>query len=90
MTASIYRSEKELIIEQLWAIVLREVGKVDDAGADWFTVGGVTYIGCLSWQVSDHAEVAKCVNAVNALDGHPEFAYLSRFDAELAQRDTDY
>lgn len=79
---SIYRNEKECIIERLWAIVLRDAGKVDDAGMDWFTVGDNTYIGTLAWQVSDHAEVAKCVNAINALDGHPEFAYRSGREAE--------
>ena len=79
---NIYRDEKELIIEHLWAIVLREVGKVDDAGMDWFTVGDETYIGVLDWQVSQHAEVARCVNAINSLDGHPEFAYRSYDDAE--------
>ncbi|WP_309411791.1 hypothetical protein [Bacillus cereus] len=70
---SIYKTEKDLLIEQMWEIILdatRENGKViDDAGCDWFTVDNKTYIGSKEWLVSENIEVARLVNAINTLNG---------------------
>ncbi|MBU4642306.1 hypothetical protein [Bacillus toyonensis] len=70
---SIYKSEKDLLIEQMWKIVLdatRENGKViDDAGCDWLTVDNKIYIGSTEWLVSENIEVARLVNAINTLNG---------------------
>lgn len=69
-----YRTEKDLIIEQLWQIVNRTL-EIDDAGCDWFTVGHFTYIANLGWRVSEDEEVAKLVGAINCLNGYPELNY---------------
>lgn len=66
---SIYKTEKEIIEEKMWEIVLRETKINDDAGCDWFTVGDFTYIGDVDWEVSNKKEVAELVNAINALNG---------------------
>ncbi len=70
---SIYKTEKDLLIEQMWKIVMdatRENGKViDDGGCDWFTVDNKTYIGSMEWLVSENIEVARLVKAINTLNG---------------------
>ncbi|WP_044782906.1 MULTISPECIES: hypothetical protein [Bacillus cereus group] len=70
---SIYKTEKDLLIEQMWEIVLnatKENGKlIDDAGCDWFTINNCTYIGSIEWLVSENIEVARLVNAINTLNG---------------------
>ncbi|MDF9524835.1 hypothetical protein P5815_30520 [Bacillus cereus] len=70
---SIYKTEKDLLIEQMWKLVLdatKENGKViDDAGCDWFTIDNQTYIGSIEWIVSENIEVARLVNAINTLNG---------------------
>lgn len=64
-----YRSEKDIIEEKLWEIILRETKVDDDAGCDWFTIGNQTYIGGVDWHVSNDQDVANLVNAMNALNG---------------------
>ena len=70
---SIYKTEKDLLIEQMWKIVLdvtKENGKlIDDAGCNWFTINNRTYIGSIEWLVSENNEVARLVNAINTLNG---------------------
>ncbi|EJR50087.1 hypothetical protein IIO_06400 [Bacillus cereus VD115] len=70
---SIYKTEKDLLIEQMWEIVLdatKENGNlIDDAGCDWFTINNRTYIGSTEWLVSENIEVARLVNAINMLNG---------------------
>ncbi|MGF7535035.1 hypothetical protein AAGG74_15300 [Bacillus mexicanus] len=66
---TIYKTEKDIIEEQMWKIILRETKVNDDAGCDWFTIGNKTFIGDLDWQVSSKKEVADLVNAANALNG---------------------
>ena len=68
-----YRSEKDLIIEQLWNIVFRALGTIDDAGCDWFTYKGSTFIGSEDWHVSNDPEIGRLVNAINALKGYTQF-----------------
>lgn len=70
---SIYKIEKDLLIEQMWKIVL-DVTKENrtvknDAGCDWFTIDNRTYIGSIEWLVSENIEVARLVNAINTLNG---------------------
>lgn len=72
-----YRNEKDLIIEQLWTIVFRTIGSIDDAGCDWLTIGNITCIANSEWVVSHDPEIARLVNAINALSGNPEFIYAS-------------
>lgn len=79
---SIYRNERDMIIEQLWKVVMRDVGPIDDAGCDWFTIGNDTFIASAEWQVSDEPEVARCVNAINALKGFSSLIYRSYEDAK--------
>jgi len=44
----------------------------DDAGLDWFTNDGRTYISDKEWLVSTNPNVAKLVDAVNILNyGNP-------------------
>ncbi len=64
-----YRNEKDMILEQMWGIVLRET-KVDDAGCDWFTSDNCTFIRDAEWMISDDKEIANLVNAINALKGY--------------------
>ncbi|WPU78162.1 hypothetical protein SNE23_29815 (plasmid) [Bacillus sp. RA(2023)] len=70
---SIYKTEKDLLIEQMWKIVLdvtKENGKlIDDAGCNWFTINNRTYIGSIELLVSENNEVARLVNAINTLNG---------------------
>ncbi|MGX5430327.1 hypothetical protein [Bacillus cereus] len=70
---SIYKTEKDLLIEKMWKIVLdatKENEKIiDDAGCDWFTINNQTYIGSIEWLVSNDLEVARLVNAINSLNG---------------------
>ncbi|MCY9237057.1 hypothetical protein CHCC20491_1879 [Bacillus paralicheniformis] len=73
MNSSIFRNEKDILLNQMWDIVLRETQVEDDAGCDWFTLGDDTYIGDTDWLVSSDKEVAKLVNAINALGGYPGF-----------------
>ncbi|WP_195536353.1 hypothetical protein [Bacillus paralicheniformis] len=73
MSSSIFRNEKDILLNQMWDIVLREIQVEDDAGCDWFTLGDDTYIGDTDWLVSSDKEVAELVNAINALGGYPEF-----------------
>ena len=40
---------------------------VDDAGCDWFTKCGCTFIGDRDWLISDKPEVASLVDAMNIL-----------------------
>lgn len=66
-----YLNEKDLIIRQLWDMVNRELGKIDDAGCSWSTVGNTTYINNdPEWLVSQDPEIAKFINAINALEGN--------------------
>jgi len=46
----------------------------DDAGCDWLTDGGSTYLARKEWIVSSNAHVATLVDAVNILNyGEPMF-----------------
>ncbi|EOP32340.1 hypothetical protein U0X36_25920 [Bacillus thuringiensis] len=68
-----YKTEKNLLIQQMWNIVLFNTAKdgevIDDAGCDWFTIDNCTYIGSTEWLVSENIEVARLVNAINMLNG---------------------
>lgn len=70
---STYKTEKNLLIQQMWNIVLFNTAKdgevIDDAGCDWFTIDNCTYIGSIEWLVSENIEVARLVNAINSLNG---------------------
>jgi hypothetical protein len=66
------RNEKDILINLMWEIVLRETQIEDDAGCDWFTLGNDTYIGSTDWHVSSSKEVAELVNSINTLNGYPE------------------
>lgn len=70
---SIFKDERTMLLEKMWEIVLRETGVEDDAGCDWFTIDHATYIGGIDWIVSEDKEVACLVDAINALNGLPEF-----------------
>ncbi|KIU04578.1 hypothetical protein SC09_contig8orf00257 [Bacillus subtilis] len=80
------RNEKDILLNQMWDIVLRETQVEDDSGCDWFTIGDNTYIGDTDCHVSSNKEVAELVNAINALEGQsglkkvvhitPEYAIL--------------
>lgn len=65
-------NSRNAIIHFLQEMIIRETGVEDDAGCDWFTLDNETYIGGVDWLVSKNEEVAKLVNALNALEGHPE------------------
>ena len=70
---SIFKDERTMLLEKMWEIVLRETGVEDDAGCDWFTIDNTTYIGGIDWIISEDKEVAYLVDAINALNGLPEF-----------------
>lgn len=57
-------NEKEILIKQIFGIVFREVGEIDDCGCDWFTVGENVYIGDVDWLVCSNDEVAQCKGVV--------------------------
>jgi hypothetical protein len=64
-------TEKELA----WAImgiVQNRLGGIDDAGCDWFTEAGSTYIGNeREWVVSHDPDISFLVDAANILSiGH--------------------
>ncbi|AYC54103.1 MULTISPECIES: hypothetical protein [Bacillus] len=66
---SIFLSEKDKLQLQMWGIVQREIGDIDDAGCDWYTNGDHTYIGSPDWHVSANPEIANLINSIYALDG---------------------
>jgi hypothetical protein len=58
----------------LFAVIMQRMGvgeEFDDAGCDWLTRDGCTYIGGEDWQVSSTPEIAALVDAANILHyGH--------------------
>lgn len=77
-----YKTEKDIILDQMWKIVFRETEVKDDAGLDWFTQENYTYIGSTEWLVSDDIEIAKLINAINVLSDFPEFINVKRIHPE--------
>ncbi|PGA76409.1 hypothetical protein [Bacillus pseudomycoides] len=69
----IYKNEIDLLKEKMWRVILdatKENGNViDDVGCDWFTIDNSTYIDSIDWKISEDIEVARLINAINALNG---------------------
>jgi len=78
-----YKSEKTLLIEKMWEMVLRETEVEDDAGCDWFTMNDKTFIAHTDWCVSHDQDVANLVNAINSLNGFYEFINVAEADAPI-------
>ncbi|PHE99952.1 hypothetical protein COF81_09550 [Bacillus pseudomycoides] len=69
----VFTTEKNLLIQQMWNIVLSHTTKnrenIVDARSDWFTIDNQTYIGSIKCLASEDIEIARIVNAINALNG---------------------
>lgn len=82
---SIFKSEKDIIEQQLWDVVKRGVTPNIHKNAKWFTVEDKTYVGTYTldrvrsvWvmngtSVSGDAEIARVVDSINALNGKKDF-----------------
>jgi hypothetical protein len=85
-----YKTEKDLILDEMWKLVLRETGVKDDLECDWFTQEDYTYVGSTEHCASTDIEVAKIINAINALRGFPEFINVKKIYPESGVPDIDY
>lgn len=66
------QNEMNILVGKMWGIVLRETKidvdvDTDAANGKWFTIGNNTYIKNTERKVSSDKNVAKLVNAINAL-----------------------
>jgi len=57
----------------LFPLIFKKIGgPVDDAGCDWLTKDGNTYISNSEWHISSDPDVATLVDAVNIISlGEP-------------------
>jgi hypothetical protein len=85
-----YKTEKDLILDEMWKLVLRETGVKDDLEYDWFTQENYTYVGSTELCISTDIEVAKLINAINALRGFPEFINVEKIYPESGLPDINF
>ena len=59
---------KQQVAYLLFEIIFDKIGyEIDDAGCDWFTEDGHTYIAHDKWHVSSDSNVAILVDAINII-----------------------
>jgi len=73
------------LADPIMSVVREMVGVDDDAGFDWLTIEGNTFIGGANWLASNNPDVAVLVNAANILRcGHALTLTKDMIDAQLA------
>lgn len=55
-----------------WDEITSIIGKIDDAGMEWFTDGTSTFIGSEEWKVSDDPHVAELLLQIGELEDQLE------------------